>query len=159
MARPKKKSSDEPVVEKQKCKSLFDHLKQVTTYQNEDYWSTLNDADKKTWSSYMINRFLSMTPEYTETVNDVQHLAALLSNEHYYRVLIAVIPQRPVFSPYIKGKKEKYPADVLKFLATHYGCSTREIRDVLPLLSTDDIRFIYRKYGIEVKEKELTHES
>ena len=32
-----------------KTKTLFDHLKAITQYQDPNYWETLTDADKRTW--------------------------------------------------------------------------------------------------------------
>ena len=43
-----------------KTKTLFDHIKQITNVQNQLYWDNITDADKKTWSNYMVHRFLSM---------------------------------------------------------------------------------------------------
>ena len=31
------------------AKSLFDHIKAITSEQNPKYWDTLEEADKKTW--------------------------------------------------------------------------------------------------------------
>ena len=55
-----------------KKKSLFDHVNQVTSVQNPNYWDEISDEDKKSWSNYMINRFLSMKSEWTDLVNEVQ---------------------------------------------------------------------------------------
>ena len=53
-----------------KPKGLFDHINQITSNQTNDYWNTLTESDKKTWSNYMINRFLSMKMEWTDFVNE-----------------------------------------------------------------------------------------
>ena len=55
-----------------KTKTLFDHIKQVTNVQNQLYWDNITDADKKTWSNYMVHRFLSMKAEWIEVVNEIQ---------------------------------------------------------------------------------------
>ena len=57
-----------------KPKGLFDHINQITSNQTNDYWNTLTESDKKTWSNYMINRFLSMKMEWTDFVNEIQKL-------------------------------------------------------------------------------------
>ena len=54
----------------QKRKNLFQHLNQVTAIQNPDYWDTLTEDDIKTWSNYMIHRFLSMKMEWIDLVNE-----------------------------------------------------------------------------------------
>ena len=55
-----------------KKKSLFDHVNQVTAVQNPNYWEDISDEDKKTWSNYMVNRFLSMKPDWIDLVNEIQ---------------------------------------------------------------------------------------
>ena len=55
-----------------KKKSLFDHIKEITSVQNPNYWETLSEDDKKTWSNYMVHRFLSMKMEWIEVVNELQ---------------------------------------------------------------------------------------
>ena len=55
-----------------KKKTLFDHIKQITSVQDENYWDKISDADKKTWSNYMVHRFLSMKMEWIELVNELQ---------------------------------------------------------------------------------------
>ena len=41
-----------------KTKSLFDHITHITQRQTKNYFEDINDADRKTWSNYMVNRFL-----------------------------------------------------------------------------------------------------
>ena len=55
-----------------KKKSLFDHVNQITSVQNPNYWDEISDEDKKSWSNYMINRFLSMKSDWIDLVNEVQ---------------------------------------------------------------------------------------
>ena len=55
-------------------KSLFDHITHITQHQTKGYWDSLNETEKKQWSNYMINRFLSMKMEWTDFVNEIQKL-------------------------------------------------------------------------------------
>ena len=55
-----------------KKKSLFDHIKQITSIQNPNYWNDISEDDKKTWSNYMVHRFLSMNMDWIELVNELQ---------------------------------------------------------------------------------------
>ena len=55
-----------------KKKSLFDHINQITAVQNPNYWDDISDEDKKSWSNYMVNRFLSMNSDWTDLVNEIQ---------------------------------------------------------------------------------------
>ena len=40
------------------AKGLFDHIKQITNVQDPKYWDKLEPEDKKTFSNYMVLRFL-----------------------------------------------------------------------------------------------------
>ena len=55
-----------------KRKNLFDHINAITSQQHSNYWDDISDEDKKSWSNYMVNRFLSMKMEWIEFVNEVQ---------------------------------------------------------------------------------------
>ena len=55
-----------------KKRSLFDHIREVTAVQKTNYFETLSVEDRKTWSNYMVNRFLSMKMEWVELVNELQ---------------------------------------------------------------------------------------
>ena len=54
------------------AKTLFDHLSHICEKQNLNYYDTLDEVDKKTFSIYMINRFLSMNIDYLPVVNEIQ---------------------------------------------------------------------------------------
>jgi hypothetical protein len=57
---------------------------------------------------------------------------------------------------YIKGKKDKYPKKLLKFLAEHYQVSQREIIDYMFMINKEHIEIIGKQYGKNKKQiKEL----
>jgi len=49
-------------------KKLFDHLNAITAEQDPKYFDKLSEEDLKSWSNFMINRFLSMKPEWVELI-------------------------------------------------------------------------------------------
>ena len=55
-------------------KSLFDHITHITQIQDPKYWDKLEEGDKKTWSNYMIHRFLSMNPDWIEVFQRYNHI-------------------------------------------------------------------------------------
>ena len=65
---------------------LFDHIKWITEKQTKDYWDTLNDTERKRWSNYMINRFLSMKVEWIDFVNEMQKYP--ISSKDLYKIII-----------------------------------------------------------------------
>ena len=89
--------------------SLFDHIKQITNVQNPKYWDTLEEADKKTWSNYMVLRFLSMKYEWVETIAAVQPYLQEVPPKAMYLAMIDLLPKGRHFMKYMKPKgADKY---------------------------------------------------
>ncbi len=153
MPRPKKSTTAEAAP---KARGLFDHINHVREKQDPDYFDKLSDADKKSWSNFMVCRFLSMQPELIDAVNQVQKYSGVLSPKDFYKVLIAFVPKRRAFYPYIKSKSEKYNPQLLRLLSTHFQDSERNVLEYISILTKNDIYNIIKKYGYEEsKMKEL----
>ena len=139
-----------------KKKSLFDHVNAVTSEQHPNYWDEISDDDKKTWSNYMVNRFLSMKPEWIEFVNEVQRHP--LKPKELYKVYIDILPKKKQWLKYIKGdKKMKYPKWVYEIVAKDLQCSIRESSDAIDMYEISaggqaELADILFKYGVEEKE-------
>ena len=54
------------------AKTLFDHIKAITQFQDPKYFDKLEEGDLKTWSNYMIHRFLSMNSDWIEVLAELQ---------------------------------------------------------------------------------------
>lgn len=138
-------------------KSLFDHIKAITSEQDPNYFDKLGDEDKKSWSNFMINRFLSMNPDWIELVSAILPLTQTLRPEDMYKVYINIIPKGKYYLNYIKGKKEQdYPEFLVELIKKDYQCSSNEASDYLDILySTKEgrecIKYTCEKYGIEKK--------
>ena len=134
-----------------KKKSLFDHIKQITDVQNPNYWDEISDDDKKSWSNYMVNRFLSMKMDWVEFVNEVQKYP--LEPEQVYKIYTDILPKKRQWLKYIKGdKKMKYPNWVYEIVSKHLQCSLREANDAVEMyeISTggqSELVDILIKYG------------
>jgi len=150
----KKKAAVEGEVKAPKAKSLFDHINQIRWDQNPAYFTTLTDADKKTWSNYMVCRFLSMQPELVEAVNDLQTYQDKLSPEHFYRLCILVVPKRKGYWAYVKSQAEKHDKNLLALLCTHFQESERNVLEYLSILTRDELRKIVGLYGYSEKDVE-----
>jgi|TARA_B100001964_G_scaffold180882_1_gene199962 hypothetical protein len=134
-----------------KPKGLFDHINQITSNQTNDYWNTLTESDKKTWSNYMINRFLSMKMEWTDFVNEIQKLK--LAPRQLYLVYSNVLPKGKQYLKYIKKKKGPiYNTQVIQKVSEYFEISQSESEDYLKLLSKKQIRELVSKYGYTDKE-------
>ena len=139
-----------------KKKSLFDHVNQVTAVQNPNYWEDISDEDKKTWSNYMVNRFLSMKSDWIELVNEVQKYT--LEPKELYKVYTNILPKKKQWLRYIKGdKKMDYPKWVYEIVAKDMQVSMREAVSAVEVyaISTggqSELADILLKYGTEDKE-------
>ena len=139
-----------------KKKSLFDHVNQVTSVQNPNYWEDISDEDKKTWSNYMINRFLSMKSDWIELVNEVQRYP--LQPKELYKIYTSILPKKKQWLRYIKGdKKMKYPKWVYETVAKHLQISIREASDAVDMYELShggqaELTDILIKYGRTVEE-------
>ena len=139
-----------------KKKSLFDHINQVTAVQNPNYWEDISDEDKKTWSNYMVNRFLSMKSDWIDLVNEVQKYP--LEPKELYKVYTSILPKKKQWLRYIKGdKKMDYPKWVYEIVAKDMQVSMREAVSAVETytMSTggqSELADILLKYGIENKE-------
>ena len=139
-----------------KKKSLFDHVNQVTSVQNPNYWEDISDEDKKTWSNYMVNRFLSMKSDWIELVNEVQKYT--LEPKELYKVYTSILPKKKQWLRYIKGdKKMNYPKWVYEIVAKDMQVSMREAVSAVEMYDMShggqaELGDILLKYGTEEKE-------
>jgi hypothetical protein len=136
---------------KVKRKNLFDHINAITSQQHPNYWDEISDDDKKSWSNYMVNRFLSMKPDWIEFVNEVQKYP--LQPKELYKVYIDILPKKKQWLKYIKGdKKMKYPNWVYDIVAKHLQISMREAGDAVEMYELShggqaELTDILIKYG------------
>ena len=139
-----------------KKKSLFDHVNQVTSVQNPNYWEDISDEDKKTWSNYMVNRFLSMKSDWIELVNEVQKYT--LEPKELYKVYTSILPKKKQWLRYIKGdKKMDYPKWVYEIVAKDMQVSMREAVSAVEMYDMShggqsELADMLFKYGTEEKE-------
>lgn len=144
--------SDKPVT---KAATIFDHLSNITDKKKD--WSSLSEADRKSFSPYLINRWLSMDPDLIEIVNEFQHYTiGVLDVKHVYQLYHDLLPKRKFFTKYIKGKSEdKYNKDLIEFIADHYTVSKREATEYISMmidLDSTELVDILSKYGKTDKE-------
>tara|TARA_B100000073_G_scaffold326507_1_gene311260 strand:- start:111 stop:554 length:444 start_codon:yes stop_codon:yes gene_type:complete len=139
-----------------KAKSLFDHITHITQKQTKNYWENLNDADRKTWSNYMIHRFLSMKMEYVDIVNELQRYN--LKPKELYKLYTGILPKKKEWLRYVKGKKTmKYQKWLLEIVAKYYESSINEAHEYLDVFYATEqgkanLKTILQKYGVEPKE-------
>lgn len=138
-------------------KTLFDHLKQITDVQNPKYWDTLDESEKKTFSSYMIFRFLSMKYEWVELISDIQPYLQEIPPKTLYLTLIDLIPKSRTFLKYIKPVKgEDYENWIIDLVAMKYEVSKLEAEEYVGILYAikeghHRLKEIAEGYGVDSK--------
>ena len=135
-----------------KAKTIFEHLSGIK--EKKVSWNSLSDMDKKTFSPFIINRWLSMNTDLLPIVNILQkYTIGLLSARDVYKVYFDYLPKQKTFDKYIKGKVTgKHNKEMLLHLSNWYVVSQREVIDYLDILSKDYIINILMKYGLTEKE-------
>ena len=135
-----------------KTATIFDHLGNITWKKTP--WETLDEASQKSISPYLINRWLSMNPDYIEIVDMFQqYTIGPLSKKHVYQLYFDFLPKQKTFNKYIKGKKAgKYNKDLVKFIAGHYEVAKSEAEEYIGLLDKGEIISMLKKYGKTEKE-------
>ena len=135
-----------------KNKGLFDHIKQITNVQNPMYWDTLTESDKKTWSNYIIHRFISMKSDWIEVANEIQRYWEL-KPKTIYQFYTNILPRGRTFLRYTKSKKkskiEKWAMDIL---CDYFQESSHNVEKTLDIMGKNVVYSIISKYGVDDKK-------
>jgi hypothetical protein len=135
------------------AKTLFDHINEIYQSQKKNYFSTLDDGEKRTYSAYMVNRFLSMNIHQLPLVNEIQKYS--LPNEAHYLFFATTIPRGKQYNKYVKAAKEtKYEEWLIALVAKHYCVSEVEAVSYLEIYYRDNksaLRELCERYGIDPK--------
>jgi hypothetical protein len=137
--------------------TIFDHIAGIT--HRKKSWDKLSEADQKSFSPYIINRWLSMHMDLIETVDALQqYTIGPLSKKHVYQLYYDILPNANVRAKYIKGKKvNKFNKDLIKFVKDHYQISSQEAEQYISIYihTTSGIQSlidILKGYGKTEKE-------
>ena len=139
-----------------KKKSLFDHINQITATQNPNYWDEISDEDKKSWSNYMVNRFLSMNSDWMELVNELQKYN--LQPKELYKLYTNILPKGKRWLRYMKGKNDMdYPEWLINIVRNNDECSRKEAIQAIDMLMLTEggmmeLGELGRKWGIEERK-------
>ena len=138
-----------------KAATIFDHLANIT-FKKVD-WNTLSELAQKSFSPYLINRWLSMNSDLIEIVDMFQqYTIGPLSKKHVYQLYYDILPKQKMYTKYIKGKKSKeYNKDLLGMLTQHYQISKRDAKTYIDFWKdngVDDLKNLLKDYGKTEKE-------
>ena len=132
----------------------FDHIKNLHTKQRS--WDDFNDEEKKSFNIYIINKALSMNPNYLDIVNMVQRYTNnLLDPKEVFNLYFNLLPNKFRFYKWIKGTKDKNK-EKYQILAQHFKCSSREAKDYIELLGKKETNKILKLYKDGTSKKTLS---
>ncbi len=121
-----------------KTKGIFDFLNCL--FVTKTKWDDLSELDKKAFSPYMINRFISMHPEYISIVNYLQQYTITgMNHREVYKLYLDLLPKQKFFAKYIKAKNdesEKFAPKLVEFLSTQEQWSKDETVDNLSFITS-----------------------
>lgn len=139
-----------------KPRTLFQMLSCI--FEEKLSWDKLSVEDKKNFNVYMVNRFISMDPDYIDIVNYLQKYNMNgMDKREVYKLYLDILPKKKFWSKYIKfkGKSIEVSSDIVKFIAKLENWSIHECIDNLKLLiDTNNKELItdyMRMYGYNVK--------
>jgi hypothetical protein len=136
--------------------SPFNHVDAIYNDQRIEYFDSLGESDKKAFSSYMINRIISMNADYLPIVNEFQTYYNIVNGRDTYLFYSQLLPKKKQFNKYVKGTKEsKHDPWLINLIATHYGVSQLTATDYISLCIKSEngktgLRDICRIYGVDL---------
>jgi hypothetical protein len=137
--------------------SPFDHVNTIYTDQSIDYFDSLEEKEKKNFNPYMINRIISMNPDYLPVVNEFQKYYGIVGGRETYLFFSQLLPKKKQFNKYVKGSKEAlYEPWLVDVVIRYYKVSKSEANYYLSLCyqteaGRENLKSICSKYGIDPK--------
>ena len=136
--------------------TIFEWINQILVHKKP--WDSFNKSDQKTFSPFIINRWLSMDEEFIEVVNYFQKYSiGLLESREVYKWYCDVLPKGKRYNKYIKNKKlKKYDDWLIQLLCRYFECGKTQIIEYLELIDNKELKQILEMYGIDKKQIERT---
>jgi hypothetical protein len=156
-AAAKAKKSEEAISDEPKAIGLFDHVKHIRNVKDPEYFDSLSDRDKKSWSNFMILKALAMDPKFIEFGAVLYRFFDIIPPNAMYKAVAGLTVSG--WCPWIKSTKKSQPKSLLEFIANHFEISRSEAEGYLTTyLATEEGREtltnMMSTYGHD--EKEIT---
>ncbi len=130
-------------------KDLFGWLNEITQYKTPI--EEISEESWKSFTSYMIHKYVSMCPDYIELVNYIQKIPHD-NKKQIYLIYREMIPKRKVFNKYIGSKKKNQNNDLAGYVARYFECSLGEADEYISLLRESGVTGILHQMGVDDKE-------
>ena len=108
-----------------KKKSLFDHIKQITSVQNQIIGKPYRMRIKRLGQIIWFTDFLSMKMDWVEFVNELQKYN--LKPKELYKLYTNILPKGKQWLKYIKGENQmEHPNWLINLVANDMKVSKKE---------------------------------
>lgn len=129
--------------------TIFDFLNGMTL-EKLDY-DFDNPEVNNSYSQYMINRFVSMS-QYSLPIVKELVLRRNIPNEQHYEFLKQLLPEKKVYFDYVKKSKDLYTDRDFLVLAKYFEVGINDVREMINILSEDEINEIISLYKKELDD-------
>ena len=122
--------------------TLFDILTEITTGKKD---ITDDPLFEKTYSQYMINRFLAMNKSTLAMANLLNGFGDI-TNKNHFLLLMKSFPKKKVWFSY--KKKEKAPdKNSVNIISDYFRISNKDAVDIFKILSPEQLNNISSRFG------------
>ena len=116
-------------------------------------WDGFKDVDKKKFSPFMVNRYLSMNDDFLPFVNHFQkYTIEVMPHKAVYQFYCNLLPKKKIYLRYLSGKKENVNEKVVPYIMKYFEVSKNQAVDYYQLMSRDELILLLKKYGKSDKE-------
>ena len=129
--------------------TILDWINQMLVHKKS--WDSFNETDQKTFSPFIINRWLSMDEEFIEVVNYFQKYSiGTLEPREVYKWYSDFLPEGKRFNKYIKSKKnKKYDKELINILCDYFEDSKSNVIEYIDFMNKKQLKEILKMYGKE----------
>lgn len=136
-------------------KSIFEFISDI--FEKKTPWDDLSESDKKSFNTYMLNRWISMNPDYTEFINMIQQYSiGILNPREVYKLYQDILPKSKFYVKYVKGDEvnKDFNDSLIEFMADKMEWSqyrTVQYLELLKIIDTGNIllKEFIGKYGVD----------
>ena len=124
--------------EKNKSRGLFDHINHIREVKSPDYYQSLTESEKSTFNKYMLLRVLSMDSDIIEEMAFISKYFQNIPNDHFYKLLIDIVPKGRRFSKYIKKTTGNVNETILTCICDKFKIGQKDAIDYYKVFVTDE---------------------
>ena len=136
---------------KEKRATVFDWINELFVGKRD--WDGFKDVDKKKFSSFMVNRYLSMSEDFLPFVNYFQkYTTEVMPAKSVYQFYCNLLPKKKTYLKYLTGNKYKIDDAVYKCLVKYFEVSKLQAAEYYDLMVKEDLKLLLKKFGKSDKE-------